>query len=178
MSNHIQKAALIGFSCLLLVMAEAAQTCQTASIPATTPTSQLTDNADGTVTDTKTGLMWKQCAEGLSGSGCLTGAAQAYTWSAALNQVQTVNLTGGFAGYTDWRLPNIKELRSIIEKQCYAPAINLTRFPNTAEYAVFWSSSPVAGLGSYAWLVGFGSGSDGWSNKYRAFQVRLVRSGQ
>ena len=176
MSNPIQKAALIGLSCLLPVMAWA--TCQTASIPATTPDSQLTDNADGTVTDTKTGLMWKQCAEGLSGVGCTTGVAQTYTWSAALNQAQTVNLAGGFAGYTDWRLPNIKELRSITEKQCFSPAINLTRFPNTEFNSVFWSSSPVDNRGNYARGVFFVFGNDNLGGKDSAYQVRLVRSGQ
>ena len=159
-----------------------AQTCQTANIPATSPTSQLTDNADGTVTDTKTGLMWEQCAEGLSGAGCTTGTAQTYTWQAALNRAQTVNTTGGFAGYTDWRVPNIKELRSIIEQQCYDPAINLTRFPNTAS-AVFWSSSPVAGDRYYGYIAGyvfFGNGYDdgGDYGRGNALQVRLVRSGQ
>jgi hypothetical protein len=41
------------------------------------------DNGDGTVTDTKTNLMWKQCAEGQSGSTC-SGKAAGYQWDAAI----------------------------------------------------------------------------------------------
>jgi hypothetical protein len=175
MSKSTTTALLTGLLALLPLVGNA-QTCQTASIPATTPNSQLTDNGDGTVTDTKTGLMWKQCSEGQSGAGCATGSAATYTWQAALTQAQTVN-TAGFASHNDWRLPNVKELRSITEKQCYGPAINLTRFPNTSS-AVFWSASPYADVGGFAWYVGFSNGDDGWGGKNSAFQVRLVRSGQ
>lgn len=99
------------------------------------------DNSDGTITDTKTGLMWKKCMEGFTGNSCDTGAAAAFTWQTALQQPGVVNSGGGFAGQTDWRLPNIKELTSIVEEQCYDPAINLTRFPNTPS-SVVWSGSP------------------------------------
>lgn len=162
---------------LLPLWANAAQVCQTANIPASTPTARFTNHGDGTVTDTQTGLRWKQCAEGLSGTDCTTGAAQTFTWQAALQQAQTLNTTGGFAGFTDWRLPNIKELRSIVERQCYSPAINFNVFPNTPS-ASFWSSSPVAYFSSNAWYVYFDNGDNDWGNKNYARQVRLVRSGQ
>lgn len=179
MLHPLQKIVVIAWLCWLPVMAEAAQICRTDSIPATTPDSQLTDNADGTVTDTKTGLMWKQCSEGLSGTSCATGIAQPYTWAAALNRAQTVNtLEGGFAGYTDWRLPNLKELQSITEKQCVAPAINLTRFPNTAAESSYWSSSPVAAGSNSVWGVMFNNGNDGWNTKSGISRVRLVRTNQ
>lgn len=178
MPPSLQKIALIGWFCWLPVMAQAAQICQTTSIPATTPDSQLTDNADGTVTDTKTGLMWKQCSEGLSGSDCAMGIALPYNWATALNRAQTVNtLEGGFAGYTDWRLPNIKELQSITEKQCSAPAINLTRFPNTAAESAYWSSTTAAVDSDTVWGVMFGNGNHGWATKSGGIsRLRLVRS--
>ncbi len=167
--------------CLLALLlprvGAAAQTCQTATIAATTPTSQFTIKNNGTVTDKKNRLMWKQCPEGLSGTGCTTGTAGTYTWQGALNQAQAVNASG-FAGHADWRVPNIKELRSITEKQCYEPAINLTVFPNTSESAVFWSSSPSAYSGGYAWDVYFYYGFDDVNFKDDGYQVRLVRSGQ
>jgi len=154
-----------------------AQTCQTTTIPATTPTSRFTVHGNGTVTDTKTGLMWKQCSEGLSGADCSVGGAGAYTWQGALQQAQTVNVGSGFAGYTDWRVPNVKELRSITERQCYAPSINTTIFPNTVS-SLYWSSSPVADFSNGAWLVYFYYGTDGWHYKDSNYYVRLVRSGQ
>ena len=176
MSKLIPTTLLTGLLALLPLVGNA-QICKTDSIPATTPNSQLTDNGNGTVTDSKTGLMWKQCSEGLSGAGCVTGAAQEFTWQGALQQAQAVNNSGGFAGFTDWRLPNIKELSSITENQCYAPAINLTRFPNTPSL-YFWSASPIVGNRYNAWGIIVNDGYVNWDYKDNAFQVRLVRGGQ
>jgi hypothetical protein len=153
-----------------------AQTCQTATIPATTPGNRFTVQSNGTVKDSKTGLMWKQCSEGLSGAGCSVGSAATYTWQSALQQAQAVNASG-FAGYTDWRVPNVKELRSIVERQCYDASINLGIFPNTPS-SYYWSSSPVADGSNDAWIVYFYYGYDGWNAKDNASYVRLVRSGQ
>ncbi|MCW5211542.1 DUF1566 domain-containing protein [Desulfobulbus sp. TB] len=149
------------------------------SMPASTPDSQLVDNNNNTVTDLKTGLMWKQCVEGRSGSDCTTGTVNTFTsWQEALQRPATVNTSGGFAGYTDWRLPNIRELVSIVEEQCYDPAINLNRFPNTPGSAI-WSGSPSAGNSGRAWFVGFSDGNS--YDDYRGgdvYAVRLVRGGQ
>lgn len=164
--------------CSLLAISPAvqAQTCN-ANMPASTPDSQLTDNGNGTVTDTKTGLMWKKCMEGVSGDNCDSGSAGSFTWQTALQQPGVVNTGGGFAGQTDWRLPNIKELRSIVEEKCVDPSINLTRFPNTPS-SVVWSGSPSAYGSDYAWYVNFGNGYSSIYNRYHYFQVRLVRGGQ
>ncbi|MGR0481469.1 MAG: Lcl C-terminal domain-containing protein [Candidatus Electronema sp. V4] len=164
--------------CCLFSVATVHAACNS-SIPASTPGSQLIDNGNGTITDSKTGLMWKQCIEGLSGSGCATGSAGSFTWQQALQQLGTVNAGGGFAGHADWRLPNINELRSIVEEQCYNPAINATRFPNTPSLH-FWSGSPVAVNSGYAWSVDFSLGDSGYGNRNRnaVSAVRLVRGGQ
>ena len=91
--------------------------------------------------------------------------------------VQAVNATG-FAGHTDWRLPNKNELESIVERRCWSPAINAGVFPNTPS-SRFWSSSPDAYYTYLAWSVDFGRGDVGWGNKgVSARQVRLVRAGQ
>lgn len=153
------------------------QTCQTSSIPAHTPTSQFTDHANGTVTDNKTGLMWKKCSEGQSGNDCSSGSAASYTWQAALAQAKTVNTSGGFATYTDWRVPTITELESIVETQCYDPAINLAVFPHTPS-VLFWSASPNAESGSNAWFVDFFGIHSSWGSKDGNLSVRLVRDGQ
>lgn len=178
MSTPLQTTLLLSLLAGL-PMVGYAQTCQTTSIPVHTPTSQFTDHANGTVTDNKTGLMWKKCSEGQSGNDCSSGSAASYTWQAALAQAQTVNTSGGFATYTDWRVPTINELESIVETQCYDPAINLAVFPN-APYAWFWSSSPVAADGYYAWGVAFSIGNNDWNYKGNGNygSVRLVRGGQ
>ena len=163
-------------SSLAIVPGVSAQTCNTSSVTATTPDSQLTDNGNGTITDTKTGLMWKKCLEGVTGNLCDTGAATTFTWQTALQQPGAVNVSG-FATHQNWRLPNIKELTSIVEKQCYDPAINLNRFPNTPS-SVVWSGSPFAGFPSSAWYVYFNNGGSYLINRSNYFQVRLVRGGQ
>ncbi|MCP4235257.1 MAG: DUF1566 domain-containing protein, partial [Aestuariibacter sp.] len=67
-NNKHQVAAKVKRLCLLMIGLAISNTslavCQV-DIPASTPDSQLQDNGDGTVTDNKTGLMWKQCSEGL-----------------------------------------------------------------------------------------------------------------
>lgn len=162
----------------LMPAAIAAQTCHPESIPATTPVSRFVVHGDGTVMDTRTQLMWKQCAEGQSGADCGNGSVLGYTWQDALEQAQTVNQEGGFAGHTDWRVPNIKEMTSIVERQCYDPAVNLAVFPNALSNR-YWSSSPVVGNPGYAWFVDFNLG---YSTYYYYsdgdYAVRLVRGGQ
>ncbi len=151
-----------------------AQTCQTNSILATTPTNRFTINNDGTVSDTKTGLTWKKCSEGQSGVDCRMGEAAKYAWQGALQQAQSVNNNGGFAGYKNWRLPNMKELDSIVEKQCIDPSINLVVFPESQSNA-YWSSSPLAVDSNNAWYVYFGHGRSLKAYKANFFFVRLVR---
>jgi hypothetical protein len=104
---------------------------------------------------------------------CATGTANVYDWQQALEAPDGYS----FAGYSDWRLPNIKELSSIIEQRCYNPAINLSVFPATPG-SYFWSSSPDADGSEVAWNVDFGYGYA--DNNLRNFNlhVRLVRSGQ
>ena len=160
-----------------------AQSCQV-SIVATAPDYRYSDNGDGTITDNGTGLVWKQCSEGQSGVACNTGAASVHTWQAALQIPQTINTGGGYAGHTDWRLPNIKELASLVEERCESPAINLNFFPNTVS-SYYWSSSPYPKFSYMAWWVDFVSGSADTFHYYDApngradrHLVRLVRGGQ
>lgn len=162
-----------------------------ANIIITKPDSMYTDNNDGTVFDTNTGLMWQKCPLGLSGADCATGTQQQLDWQAALNAAN--NNTN--SGYTDWRLPNKNELNSLIEYACYSPAINESVFPGLPsnrgdEPNFFWSSTPVtsSATGSSsvtaAWFVDFNNGNtlpspstnlDGFNSKNELHSVRLVR---
>lgn len=162
--------------CILLSLmasldTEAQQTCR-GDIPASTPFVDFTDHADGTVTHERTGLMWKQCLEGQSEVGCVAGSPTSFTWQQALQYANTHT----FAGHNDWRLPNIKELSSIVEERCYSPAINLEVFPADPGSDV-WSGSP--DIYSYnAWYVYFYDGNDGSYYRNGSLWVRLVRGGQ
>jgi len=120
------------------------------------------DNKDGTVTDNATGLMWAQ-----------DDSQKAMNWEEALAYAE--NSTYG--GYDDWRLPNIKELQSIVDYSGSFPALdtsvfNITEIVNEAgnkDYPYFWSSTsnpyidkhddPAEGY-CYAWYVAFGYAVD------------------
>lgn len=135
----------------------------------------LTINNDGTVTDSATGLTWKRCSEGQTwnGSTCL-GTASTYTYAQA-NAFTGVTV---FAGQNDWRLPNIRELQTIVDRSTYNPAINSAVFPNTPN-ALFWSDSPFLLYSDSAWIVGFGTDGYGhYNQRAGSLAVRLVRGGQ
>ncbi len=119
-------------------------------------------HANRTVTDTETQLMWKQNSEAVK-----------YTWDDAMakfgNNVH-------FAGYNDWRMPTIEELKTLFDEK-NSPVINPIAFPNTPSSA-FWSISPVANLLKYVWVFNFGSGGSNYGDKNSSHTVRLVRNGQ
>ncbi len=75
---------------------------------------------DGTVTDNLTGLMWIQNAN--AGSDCDGADTGGKTWAIALSSAAACN-TSSYAGYTDWRLPNVNELLSLIDRSRFNPAL-------------------------------------------------------
>lgn len=156
--------------CLCLITAPAAaQDCRD-EYPAPIPNSRFIVNQDGTVRDQATGLMWKQCAEGLSGVGCVVGAALTFKWKRAMRQGPDTL----FAGYADWRLPNQTELLSLIQRRCYGLDIDVANFPNTPP-APFWTATPASYYGGDAWTIHFGTGATGYGTKRDSAYVRLVR---
>ncbi len=136
------------------------------------------DPAAPTVTHLPTGLVWLSCSLGQrwQSGACVTADAEAeYTWEEALQAADQAS----YQGYTDWRLPNKKELASLIEFGCSAPAINANVFAGTAT-AAYWTSTPLpAGFSpASAWTVDFDSGSFTSLPRDSRLHVRLVRGGQ
>jgi len=122
--------------------------------------SSFVDEGDGTVSDLYTGLMWQQEDDG------------ARTWIDALAWCENLTL----AGYDDWRLPNIRELNSIVNYDLYNPALYTSYFPSTIS-SVYWSSTTA--YGAYlAWLVSFSDGHVSFDFKSYGRYVRCVRGGQ
>lgn len=127
----------------------------------------LIDSANGTVTDTRSGLMWDRCARGQSGPGCATGTATTLIWQGALDAAAT---SGTYKGFNDGRLPNVEELRSLVEQCRFLPTINEFAFPNTVDIS-FLSASPIAAYPFRAWGVSFGtSGSTVFSSATSPFK--------
>ena len=150
--------------------------CNTMMFRTTATDLALQVNMDSTVTDRRTNLMWKQCAEGFSGSDCGTDSSTPVTWSTALTDIATLNSdsNAGFAGYKDWRLPNKKELESLVERSCSSPAINASAFPNDiANMNLFWTSSP--NDANSVWVIDFTTGDMTTGDMTTPKFVRLVR---
>lgn len=98
------------------------------------------------VTDTATGLIWTKECDG------------PVTWQNALGHCENSD----YAGYTDWRLPNINELRTLVDRELFSPA---SAFPDMPAEGWFWSSSSHASLTAFAWGVGIDTGGVFNTNK-------------
>ena len=123
---------------------------------------EFVDNGNGTITDNATGLMWMQDDSGI-----------AMNWEDALSYAEKFS----YAGYDDWRLPNVKELQSIVDYSGVFPAINSSMFNVTGitneagndDYPYCWTSTTnpyfdpregdIAG-NCFAWYVAFGYAVD------------------
>jgi hypothetical protein len=153
-----------------------AQTCQN-GIQAINPSSvYVVDEVNGLVTDTRTGLMWDRCLRGLSGSACATGSAVSVHWGDALAAPGVAN-SANFKGHSDWRLPNVRELSSLIEYCRESPTINELAFPGVPVGSFVWTNTPTAANTANAWLVEFDQGVVGNFNRSNTARVRLVRGG-
>jgi hypothetical protein len=137
-------------------------------------TNEYTDNADSTISDASTGLMWAQYD---SGAGLI--------WEDALTYAENSEL----AGYTDWRLPNVKELQGIVDYS-YSPSATDADNVGPAidpifdcslytgddtnydeDYPYFWTSTSSYFSTSspgyyYAWYVAFGCAVNGDGDDY------------
>ena len=103
------------------------------------------------VTDNLTGLMWTEDANAPGPSACGSGIYM--TWQSALDYVKCLN-NNNYLGYSDWHLPNINELESLINanEPNQATWLNTQGFSNVqADY--YWSSSTYASFTSNAWVV-------------------------
>ena len=124
---------------------------------------RFVDNGDGTVTDRCTGLMWQKVT-----------ALGRYNWKEALQYCDQLQL----AGHTDWRLPNVLELQSIVNYGRFDLAIDPV-FGAVSSGDVsswYWSSSTrVGGPGQEAWGVHFNGGGVTSGYKTHGDYVRAVR---
>ena len=141
------------------------------------------------VQDDVTGLMWEVKTD----DGSVHDRDNTYTWydpNPATNGgnagtesakdtkdfIDAIN-DANFGGYSDWRLPTIKELASIVNLGRYNPSIDETFFPNTKS-SYYWSSSTNAYSAGSAWNVHFLYGGVQGNYKDYSMYVRAVRGGQ
>jgi hypothetical protein len=134
------------------------------------PEPRFQDNGDGTVTDKLTGLMWTKDANPLNPTD--------NTWQDSLDYVKSIK-TGGYA---DWRLPNLNEMRSLIDYSQHDPAlpegnpfINLTG----NKYWISTSPPPDINNPSLAWVIELNTGVSTffYSWKFDSYSLWPVRGG-
>ncbi len=131
------------------------------------PSPRFTDNGNGTAMDKLTGLMWTKNAN-------LGGGTK--TWQQALDLVKTLS-TGG---YSDWRLPNRKELFSLIDYSKHNPPLSdeaIQLFQNV-QFGDYWTSTTYAANPSIGWFVNMVIGYVYISSKSDSNYVWAVRSAQ
>jgi len=156
----------------------------------TWPNPRFTDNADGTVTDNLTGLIWLDDANCFGGQIWSDAVAKA---DALFDGCSDCGGTNNDCGLTDgsvageWRLPNVRELQSLAHYGVTSPAV-----PNTAgtgkwtaddpfsdvHLGFYWSSTTDAGNIADAWDVNMGNGFVGDVSKTIGYRVWPVRGGQ
>ncbi|MBI5504181.1 MAG: DUF1566 domain-containing protein [Deltaproteobacteria bacterium] len=160
----------------------------------------FTDNGDGTITDNVTGLMWeKKDDSDLGGAAGIHDKDNTYTWGISTSPypmdgtivttfLATLNAGGGFAGHTDWRVPNQFELFSLVNLGVVAPSTYSAFNTGCAAPCTvttcsctqsdgYWSSSTAQGIPSSAWFVDFYRGDAVNNFKTDSMDVRAVRAG-
>ena len=126
------------------------------NIQASTPTNQFDFTQDGnTVTDKKTGLMWARCPwnHHWELGSCVNDAFGQVSWASSLEKANDTIATP-YLTFSDWRVPNIKELSSIVERKCANLSINHKVFGGAAS-GVYWSNTHI---NSDIWVVNLVSG--------------------
>lgn len=185
---------LLPILCLLILIPIVAQ-ASTIQLPATGQTASLAtgddgavqagkpwpvprfiDNHNGTVGDNLTGLIWSREANPLSARSVGTGSGGEITWQKALDEIKQLN-TKKYLGNSDWRLPNLNELASLVHQGEPVQSLWLGRQGFTSITSVrYWSSSSVAREANLARSVHMEDGVVGASNKSDIALVWPVRS--
>lgn len=118
------------------------------------------ENDPGIVTDNMTDLHWRKVL-----------ASTSVTWEEALGMAESAE----YGGFTDWRLPNIKELQSITDLSRTNPGINVTAFPDMGVRKI-WASTSLPNQTVQAWYLDTRYGITTHDLKTNKYDVLLVRS--
>jgi len=135
---------------------------------------ELPDNATDwvMVRDNVTGLIWEVKTD----DGTVHDRDVKYTWHAMSTFYASLN-ADNFGGFATWRMPTIKELSFITDKDSYNPAIDTAYFHKTVG-SEYWSSTPSDNSIGWAWNVSFDYGNAKSNSKDTLYHVRAVRGVQ
>lgn len=134
------------------------------------PAPRFLDNRDGTVSDKLTGLVW------LRDAGCFS----AHNWIDALDAAN--NLSDGFCSLSDgskagdWRLPNVRELQSLVDFGQHSPALPVGHLFVDVRLTFYWTSTSAVDSPANAWAVGVYFGGIDNGPKTGSFSLWPVRN--
>lgn len=114
------------------------------------------------VLDKQTNLMWEMKNS--------SNVSKTYTWEEALNYCENLVLNG----YSDWRLPNQYEVKSLIDYTQKNPVVNATYFPPSLTPTRIWASTSESDVN--AWYLALNNGEVFYNKKTTNYGVMCVRS--
>jgi hypothetical protein len=141
------------------------------------PISRFKQDLQGNILDTHSGLIWKRCMEGLTGEACDEGEQLKTSWLQALLYAEKISNNETTPLATNWRLPNIKELQSIVETQCEEPALNPFVFPNIP-FENVWSSTPHSFYTDSSYYLQYQNSIIFYGSREQQLSLHLVRNCQ
>ena len=124
---------------------------------------RFSDSSEGCVLDRSTGLTWSK--DNVPGG--------RMNWVKAKEACAALRL----GGFSDWRLPTVQELLTLVDYERHDPAIDTEHF--ACESAWYWTATPAhSSPGAFAWFVYFYHGGSRWGNQGLDAHVRAVRASQ
>ncbi|EMS83100.1 putative Ig domain-containing protein [Leptospira noguchii] len=115
--------------------------------------------------DNNTGLVWKTCHEGRTGSTCATGADSLFNLATAITACNNLNSGTGYANRTNWRVPTISELETLANFDATTnPRTFTAAFPGTLSNRYYWSSTTYLPLAGYTLVLNFGDAGTNATN--------------
>ena len=135
--------------------------------------SALWEDGLRSVLDNNTGLTWEVKSPK---KGDVNYCEDRYTWKTAQDKYINKLNKGNYGGFSDWRMPNKDELRSIIDYSKTGPAVDTRYFPNTKS-DLYWTSVPYKMQRPFIWGIFFGLGSGICYAPTSERYVRAVRGG-
>lgn len=155
------QSAVLGYlaQTVKLLSEKPGKTISAEQFPIKPADTRFIDCGDGTIKDTKLGLMWPK-----------EGSAKTMTHEEAEKYCKEFSA----GGHKDWRLPTVEELESLVDRTKYSPAIISNLFSvKTDDW--YWTSTIYAGYSGSAWVVSFGYGNVDWFGRSNGNYVRPVR---
>lgn len=134
---------------------------------------------EGIAIDPQTGLSWLRFGYGQRWeNGKVGGSIKKVDWKTAFNVTKEFNWQGGYGGFTDWRLPTVDELETLLDKVKGKHGHCIDEAVFQGDFFYFWAIFPAPHGNQEAWAVNFVNGNSNYSGEYNGYAIRLVRGRQ